>query len=53
MTHRALAVLLVLHLIGVVDGAVASAATEAPIVVRAAHVALGLVVLQLARRRRR
>jgi heme A synthase len=47
MTHRALAVLLALHLVGVVASLRKRRATEAPVVVRAAHVALGLVMLQL------
>ena len=48
MTHRAIAVLLLLHLIGVVAMVRRRRAEEAPIVVRAAHVALGMVLLQLA-----
>src|SRR5262249_56767599 len=48
MTHRTLAVLLLLHLIGVVAMLRRRRGDEAPIVVRAANVALGMVVLQLA-----
>jgi hypothetical protein len=47
MTHRTLAVLLVLHLIGVVMMLRKRRATEAPVVVKAAHIALGMVILQL------
>jgi cytochrome c oxidase assembly protein subunit 15 len=48
MTHRALAVVLLLHLIGVVAMVRRRRTDEAAIVVRAAHIALGMVVLQLA-----
>jgi heme a synthase len=48
MTHRTIAVLLVLHLIGVVAMLRRRRADEAAIVVRTAHVALGMVLLQLA-----
>ena len=48
LTHRTIAVLLFLHLIGVVTMLTRRRATEAPIVVRAAWIALGMVVLQLA-----
>jgi heme a synthase len=47
MTHRTLAVLLVLHLIGVVMMVRKRRESEAPVVVTAAHVALGMVLLQL------
>ena len=47
MTHRTLAVLLMLHLIGMVMMLRKRREEEAPIVVRAAYVALGMVVLQL------
>jgi heme A synthase len=47
ITHRTIAVLLVLHLIGVVTMLQRRRATEAPIVRRAAAIALGMVVLQL------
>jgi heme A synthase len=47
ITHRTLAVLLVLHLIGVVMMVRSRRESEAPVVVRAAHVALGMVLLQL------
>ncbi|MFI5227532.1 MAG: heme A synthase [Gemmatimonadales bacterium] len=47
MTHRAIAVLLLLHLIGVVMMLRKRRDEEAPIVRRAAYVALGMVVLQL------
>jgi heme a synthase len=47
MTHRTLAVLLLLHLIGVVAVLRRRRAEEAPIVVRTAGIALGMVVLQL------
>ena len=46
LTHRVLALLLLLHLIGVVAG-LARRRTESRIVARAAAVALGLVLLQL------
>jgi heme A synthase len=47
LTHRTLAVLLLLHLIGVVVSLRKRRDTEAPVVVRAAQIALGMVVLQL------
>jgi heme A synthase len=47
MTHRTLAVLLLLHLIGVVAMLRRRRDEEAPIVVRTAAIALGMVVLQL------
>lgn len=47
LTHRTIAILLVLHLIGVVVMFRKRRASEAPVVVRAAHIALGMVVLQL------
>jgi len=47
LTHRTLAVLLLLHLIGMVIALGKRRATEAPVVVRAAQIALGMVVLQL------
>ncbi|HEY4305256.1 MAG TPA: COX15/CtaA family protein [Gemmatimonadaceae bacterium] len=47
LTHRTLAVLLFLHLIGVVISLNKRRATEAPVVIRAAQIALGMVVLQL------
>jgi heme a synthase len=47
MTHRTLAVLLLLHLIGVVAMLRRRRSDEAPIVVRTAGIALGMVVLQL------
>ena len=47
LTHRTVAVLLVLHLIGVVAMLRKRRATEAPVVVRAAWIALGMVILQL------
>ena len=47
LTHRTLAVLLVLHLIGVVLALRKRRATEAPVVIRAAQIALGMVLLQL------
>ena len=47
ITHRTLAVLLLLHLVGVVMMVRRRRAEEAPVVVRAAFVALGMVVLQL------
>jgi cytochrome c oxidase assembly protein subunit 15 len=46
--HRTLAVLLVLHLFGMVMMLRKRRDEEAPIVVRAAHIALGMVLLQLA-----
>jgi heme A synthase len=48
MIHRTLAVLLVLHLFGIVMMQRKRRDEEAPIVVRAAQIALGMVVLQLA-----
>ena len=47
LTHRTIAVLLVLHLIGMVVTLQRRRASEAPIVVRTAWIALGMVVLQL------
>jgi heme A synthase len=47
ITHRTIAVLLLLHLIGVVTMLQKRRATEAPIVIRAARIALGMVILQL------
>jgi heme A synthase len=47
MTHRTIAVILVLHLIGMVMMLRKRHDSEAPVVVRAAHVALGMVLLQL------
>jgi cytochrome c oxidase assembly protein subunit 15 len=47
MTHRTIAVLLLLHLIGVVAMLSRRREEEAPIVVRAAWIAFGMVVLQL------
>jgi heme a synthase len=47
ITHRTLAVLLVLHLFGVVMMMRKRRAEEAPVVVRAAMVAFGMVILQL------
>ena len=47
MTHRTLAVVLLLHLIGVVAMLRRRRSDEAPIVVRTAGIALGMVVLQL------
>ena len=47
LTHRTLAVLLVLHLIGVVVRLRRRREREAPVVVRAAQIALGMVLLQL------
>jgi heme A synthase len=47
LTHRTLALFLVLHLIGVVMMVRKRRATEAAVVVRAAHIALGAVLLQL------
>ena len=47
MIHRTLAVLLVLHLFGMVMMLRKRRDEEAPIVVRAAKIALGMVVLQL------
>ena len=48
IVHRTLAVFLLLHLIGVVMMLRKRRASEAPVVITAANVALGLVVLQLA-----
>lgn len=45
LTHRTLAVLLLFHLIGLVIVLGKRRATEAPVVVRAAQIALGMVVL--------
>jgi heme A synthase len=47
MTHRTIAVLLLLHLIGMTMMLRKRRETEAPIVQRAVAVALGMVVLQL------
>ena len=47
ITHRTLAVLLVLHLFGVVMMVRKRRAEEAPVVVRAAMIAFGMVILQL------
>ena len=47
LTHRTLAVLLLLHLIGIVIALNKRRATEAPVVIRAAQIALAMVVLQL------
>jgi heme A synthase len=47
ITHRTIAVLLVLHLIGIVVALSRRRATEAPVVMRAASIALGMVLLQL------
>jgi cytochrome c oxidase assembly protein subunit 15 len=47
ITHRTLAVLLVLHLLGVVMMMRKRRADEAPVVARAAIVAFGMVILQL------
>jgi heme A synthase len=46
--HRTLAVLLALYLVGLVTMVRKRRAQEAPVVVRAAYVAFGLVLLQLA-----
>jgi heme a synthase len=48
MTHRTIAVLLLLHLIGMVTMLARRRREEADVVVRAATIALGMVVLQLA-----
>ena len=48
MIHRTFAVLLVLHLFGMVMMLRKRRTDEAPIVVRTAHIALGMVLLQLA-----
>ena len=47
LTHRTLAVLLLLHLIGGVIALSRRRGKEAPVVIRAAQIALGMVVLQL------
>jgi heme A synthase len=47
LTHRTIAVLLVLHLFGVVMMLRKRRTTEAPVVLRAAYVAFGMVILQL------
>ena len=47
ITHRAIAVLLFLHLLGTVIALRKRGRTEAPVVVRTANVAFGFVVLQL------
>jgi heme A synthase len=47
LMHRTIAVLLVLHLFGIVMMLRKRRATEAPVVLRAAYVALGMVLLQL------
>jgi len=47
MTHRAAAVLLVLHLFGMVMMVRKRRSEEAPIVVRATYIAFGMVILQL------
>jgi heme A synthase len=47
MTHRTLAVLLLLHLVGMVMMLRKRRSDEAPIVVRATAIALGMVLLQL------
>ena len=47
ITHRAIAILLVFHLFGVVMALRKRRATEAPVVVAAASIAFGLAVLQL------
>jgi heme A synthase len=47
ITHRTLAVLLVLHLFGVVMMMRKRRAEEAPVVARAAVIAFGMVILQL------
>ena len=47
MTHRTIAVLLLLHLVGMVMMLRKRRDEEAPIVLRAASIALGMVVLQL------
>ena len=48
IVHRTLAVLLLLHLVGVAMMVRKRRASEAPVVITASRVALGLVVLQLA-----
>jgi heme A synthase len=47
LTHRTIAVLLVLHLFGMVMMLRKRRATEAPVVVRATHIAFSMVILQL------
>lgn len=47
LTHRTLAVLLALHLVGVVMMLRKRRASEAPVVLRAAWIALAMVILQL------
>jgi heme A synthase len=47
MTHRAIAILLFLHLFGTVIALRKRSRTEAPVVVRTATVAFGFIVLQL------
>jgi heme A synthase len=47
MVHRTIAVLLLLHLIGVVSMVYKRRRDESPVVVRVATIALGMVVLQL------
>ena len=47
LTHRTLAVFLALHLVGVAVMLRKRHESEAPVVVRAAHIALGLVLFQL------
>jgi heme A synthase len=47
ITHRAVAILLILHLFGQVMTLRKRRATEAPVVVRAASIAFGLALLQL------
>lgn len=47
LTHRTIAVMLVLHLIGMVMMLRKRRAEEAPVVVKAAYIAFGMVVLQL------
>jgi heme A synthase len=48
LVHRTIAVLLLLHLVGVVMMVRKRRASEAAIVVRTAHIALGMVLLQIA-----
>ena len=52
MIHRTLALLLVLHLFGMVMMLRKRRDEESPIVVRAAHIALGMVLLHSGSRRR-
>lgn len=47
VTHRVIAVLLLAHLLGMVIALRKRSRTEAPVVVRAANIAFGLVVLQM------